>query len=287
MPKIAVLGANGQLGQSLQYQLRQHTGPEVWDFYTSALLDITKKSAISKLFTQTSKYDYILNFAAYTQVDQAEKEKEIATKVNATALEYIAKSCQETHTVLIHMSTDYVFDGKATHPYQEDDATLPINHYGQTKLEGEKYIQENLENYFILRTGWLYSNLGHNFYRTMKKLAQTHEEIRVVSDQFGTPTHTHTVVQAILKILALRTTKFGVYHIGNQGEASWYDFAKNILEAVSYPGKLRPIPSKAYPTPAERPAYSVLDKGKFENTFDHRFPSWEKELAQLTRSSFP
>ncbi len=287
MPRIAVLGANGQLGQSLQYALRRYKDAGTWDFYGSARLDITEKSAISKLFTPDATYDYILNFAAYTQVDQAEKEKEIATKVNASALEYIAKSCQKTKTVLIHMSTDYVFDGKATRPYHEQDAAFPINHYGQTKLEGEQYIQKNMENYFILRTGWLYSNFGHNFYLTMKKLAQTHKEIRVVSDQFGTPTHTHTVVQAILKILALRTAKFGVYHIGNQGTASWYDFAKNIMEALSYSGKLLPIPSNAYPTAAARPSYSVLDKGKFEKTFAHRFPSWEKELAQLTHSSFP
>lgn len=286
MPKIAVLGANGQLGQSLQHALKQCKNIGAWDFYTSAVLDITEKSAVSKLFTPASKYDYILNFAAYTQVDEAEKEREIATKVNATALANMAKFCQEAQTTLIHMSTDYVFDGKAVRPYQEQDATLPVNHYGRTKLAGEKYIQENLENYFILRTGWLYSNFGHNFYRTMIKLAQTHKEIRVVSDQYGTPTHTHTIVQAILKILTLRSTKFGVYHIGNQGTASWYDFAKNILEGFSYTGKLLPIPSKAYPTPAARPAYSVLDKGKFEKTFDHHFCAWEKELAQLTRSSF-
>lgn len=287
MPSVAVLGANGQLGQSLQYELKQHKHTGKWDFYASALLDITKKSAVSKLFTRTPKYDYILNFAAYTQVDQAEKEKEIATQVNASALEYIAKSCQETQTILIHMSTDYIFDGKATQPYQEQDIAFPINHYGQTKLEGEKYIQENLKNYFILRTGWLYSNFGHNFYRTMKNLAYSKEEIRVVSDQIGTPTHTYTVVQAILRIIDLHTTEFGVYHIGDQGRASWYDFAKRILEALSYTGKLLPISSNAYPTPANRPRYTVLDKGKFEKTFDYRFPSWEKELAKLTPSSFP
>lgn len=285
MPRIAILGANGQLGQSLEAEILKTSQKGQWDFFSSSQIDIRCKDQVSSLFTSDAKYDYILNFAAYTKVDEAEKERELATQINALALDFLTDVCQKNQIPLIHLSTDYVFNGRSQQPYKETDHPHPINHYGQSKLEGENIIRKKLDCHFILRTGWLYSDYGHNFYRTMKKLAADRKEIRVVSDQIGTPTHTSTVVEAILKIISSGSKAYGTYHIGDQGTASWYEFARLILNAVSYPGRLLAISTDAYPTPALRPMYAVLDKSKFNKTFGHTFPNWEESFKKTAGST--
>ncbi len=275
MPKVAVLGANGQLGQSLQAYAHSSNDEIQWNFFDSTAVDVTKITAISSLFAPTKKYDYILNFAAYTAVDQAEHERARAFAVNARALQHLARACQKNDVVLIHLSTDYVFDGNQQSPYKENDPAQPLNYYGATKLQGEDYIRQYLDQYYILRSGWVYSSYGNNFYKTMKRLAKTHDTIRVVNDQIGTPTHTSTVIEALLKIIHWETQPYGTYHIGNRGKASWFEFADTILSASGYSGKCEAIPTSEYPTTAKRPRYSVLDKRKFEKTFAHTFPDWK------------
>lgn len=281
MSKIAVLGAGGQLGQSLKAQVKSDTSAENWDFYSSTQLDITNKYAVQNLISSKKKYDYIINFAAYTKVDLAEEEQQKALAVNATALHNLVDVCQKISATLIHLSTDYVFDGAAHQPYKETDRTTPINYYGETKLKGEDIVRNSLLSHFILRSGWLYSEFGSNFYLTIKRLAQEQKPIKVVSDQIGTPTHSTIVIDAIFKIINTDSKAFGTYHIGNNGSASWYDFAKHILDRLSYKGELLPIPTSDFPTAANRPAYSVLCKDKFETTFNHKFSNWKDSFGGM------
>lgn len=278
---VAVLGANGQMGQSLFAFIKKNNTAGSWDFFASAAIDITDTTLIDQLFESGTSYDYLINLAAYTAVDSAEKEPQKALSVNAHALKYLAAQCRAHHTTLIHLSTDYVFDGQSDRPYQETDETNPVNIYGQSKREGENLIQTYTPAYFILRTGWLYSEFGHNFYLTMKKLAQEKEIIRVVSDQFGTPTHTTVIAEAILKIITTSSTAYGIYHIGNEGKASWFDFAEAILTQSGYRGKVEPICTKDFPALAQRPVYAVLDKSKYCRQFNVSLPHWKESLQDL------
>lgn len=276
--KIAVTGANGQLGQNLKRWYQSQKSQQEWHFFSSAELDITKKDQLKKNFNVHSKFDYIINCAAYTKVDQAESEIESAEKINGLAVKELARVCEQSDIILIHISTDFVFEGNIARPLTETDCTNPINVYGRSKLLGEKELKTQLEKHFILRTGWLYSDLGKNFFTTIQKLAREKEELKVVFDQAGTPTHVSVLIQAILKIIETRSTAFGTYHIANEGLASWYDFAYEILQFSKISTSLIPVLSSEFLTPAKRPHFSVLDKSKFKKEFKVEIPHWKESL---------
>lgn len=274
--KILITGANGQLGRCLQDVAEKYPGYD-FHFKTSKELDITKKPQISRLFND-EKFDYCINCAAYTAVDKAESDQEIAFLVNAESVKYLAEACRIQNTILVHLSTDFVFDGSKTTPYTEEDSPNPINVYGVTKLKGEQYVQEILENYFIIRTSWVFSEYGNNFVKTMLRLSAERDELNVVNDQIGSPTYAGDLAKAILQIISARTTRYGLYHYTNEGNISWYDFAKTIFEIKEVKIKVNPISSNDYSTPAKRPAYSTLDKTKTKQMLKLNIRDWRYSL---------
>lgn len=276
--KIAVVGANGQLGQSLKQGFQQNNPAEHWSFFSSKKLDINDHKSVKQKLIEEDRFDYVINCAAFTAVDLAETQKEKAEETNHLAVENLAKICTISESKLIHISTDFVFDGKENKPLKENDKTNPINFYGTSKLRGERAIQKHLEPYFILRTGWLYSSFGKNFLKTIEQLGKTKDELYVVYDQVGAPTHTDVLVKAILKIIHTESKAYGIYHVANEGVASWYDFAYEILKLTNSNCRLKAILSEAYPTPADRPSYSVLNKNKFKKQFDFEIPHWKESL---------
>jgi dTDP-4-dehydrorhamnose reductase len=292
---VLVTGANGQLGQSIQIIAGNY--PDIqFIFCSSSDLDITNKDNCEKVFSQ-SKPDFCINAAAYTAVDKAETEPEKAHSINVIGAKNLAEICKEFDTILLHISTDFVFNGNKSFPYTEEDATNPQSVYGQTKLDGEKAIREVLDNYFIIRTSWVYSQFGNNFMKTILRLAKERTSLSIVSDQIGTPTNAVDLAEAILEIVESQksktkkettntqhptpNTQFGIYNFSNEGECSWYEFAKKILEINNVNIDLQPIPTTSYPTPAQRPKYSVLDKSKIKIVFGIEIKSWEESLQTL------
>lgn len=277
---VLVTGANGQLGQSIQLIAKNHTDFQ-FHFFDSKTLDITNKETIDSIFSKI-KPDYCINTAAYTAVDKAESESKKAQIINVDGAKNLAEVCKKHSTTLIHISTDFVFDGSKTKPYKETDATNPQSVYGHTKLDGEKAIQEILENYFIIRTSWVYSQFGNNFMKTMLRLSNEKTSISVVNDQIGTPTNALDLAEAILKILTsnfqLPTSNFGIYNFSNEGQCSWYDFAQKIFEINTIKINLQPSTTANYPTPAKRPKYSVLDKSKIKTVFGVEIFDWKESL---------
>jgi dTDP-4-dehydrorhamnose reductase len=273
---VLVTGANGQLGKCLNELSVLH--PSVrFVFANSQELDITNNEEVKLLF-DSSEFDYCVNCAAYTSVDTAEKEMDKVRGVNVNGVINLAEICHNTKTTLIHISTDFVFDGKSEKPYVETDNTNPLSVYGKTKLEGEHKIQDILSNYFIIRTSWLYSEYGSNFMKTMLKLGKERKELNVVGDQIGTPTYAKDLGEVILKIITTGDSNYGVYHYSNEGIASWFDFAKQIFDVSNIKVKLNKIPSSEYPTPAIRPQYSVLSKEKIIKNFTITIPNWNHSL---------
>lgn len=278
---VLVTGASGQLGQALQSIAKEYSEIS-FQFLTSSELDITNLEECLTTFKKI-KPDFCINAAAYTAVDKAESETEKAHLINVIGCENLAKACKENNTVLLHISTDFIFDGTSTKPYTEEDIPNPTGVYGQTKLDGEKAIQSILEKYFIIRTSWVYSEFGTNFMKTMLRLGSERDSLSVVDDQIGTPTNAVDLAKALLKIiqtfdLQAPTHNFGIYNFSNEGQCSWYDFAKKIFEVNNMEIDLKPIPTSAYPTPAKRPTYSVLDKTKIKSVFDVEVKSWEERL---------
>ena len=287
---VVVTGANGQLGQSLQFIAGNY--PEIqFVFCSSSDLDITNKENCQTVFLK-HKPNYCINAAAYTAVDKAESEPEKARLINVVGAQNLATICKENDTILLHVSTDFVFDGdssklRMTNGYTEEDTPNPTGVYGQTKLDGEKAIQETFENYFIIRTSWVYSQFANNFMKTMLRLAAERDALSVVNDQIGTPTHAVDLAEALLTIIKTHnlqptTHNFGIYNFSNEGQCSWYDFAKKIFEINKIKIALHPIPTTSYPTPAKRPAYSVLDKSKIKEVFGVNVKTWESSLKQVT-----
>ncbi|MET0758944.1 MAG: dTDP-4-dehydrorhamnose reductase [Flavobacterium sp.] len=275
---VLVTGSNGQLGQALQFISKKY--PKIQFVFTSSKeLDITNKDSIKTVF-ENEKPDFCINTAAYTAVDKAESEPENADLINVIGVKNLAKVCKDFNVTLLHVSTDFVFDGKKAIPYTEDDATNPQSVYGQTKLDGEKAIQEIFEKYFIIRTSWLYSDFGNNFMKTMLRLAKERPSLSVVNDQTGTPTHAVDLAEALIKIILSDKKAYGIYHFSNEGYASWYDFAKKIFEINKVEIDLQPIPTSQFPTPAQRPKYSVLDKTKIKNIFGIDIKNWEDALIE-------
>lgn len=275
---VLVTGGNGQLGQALQFVAPDF--PDVtFHFAASSEADITDTSSLSSAFERI-KPDICVNAAAYTAVDKAESEPEQATLINVVGARNLAETCLRYDVTLIHISTDFVFDGQKRTPYQESDATNPTGVYGQTKRDGEQAIVQVGGKYFIIRTSWLYSQFGANFMKTMLRLAGERDTISVVNDQVGTPTHAVDLARAIVAIIRSGNTHYGIYHYSNEGVASWYDFARKIFEVNDIRINVKPIATTEFPTPAKRPAYSVLDKSKIKDVFQIEVPDWETSLKQ-------
>ncbi len=273
---VAVTGASGQLGQALRYVAGKFPGLQL-HFATSAEADITSPDSLHSFFERV-KPDACINAAAYTAVDKAESEPEIAYAINAAGAANVAQACHDKGIRLIHISTDFVFDGTKNRPYTEDDAPNPQSVYGRTKLKGEDEVRRILPQHYIVRTSWVYSQFGSNFMKTMLRLARERDTINVVSDQRGTPTNACDLAEALLCIVQSGKENYGTYHYSNEGECSWYDFAQKIFEVCGVQVQVNPIPTAAYPTPAVRPVYSVLDKTSVKEAFNIRIRDWEEAL---------
>lgn len=276
MSNIVVFGASGQLGQCLK-QVAETLGIASIYFPSETEADILDKKAIRNIF-DTYQPAWCINCAAYTAVDKAEDDMEMARKINKTGVENLAAFCLEYNSVLIHISTDFVFKGDVSTPLLETDKTEPISVYGLTKLEGEKAVTDVLTKYYILRTSWLYSEYGNNFVKTMLKLGSERDELKIIADQAGTPTYAMDLASSICWIIIKEIGAYGVYHFSNEGIASWYDFAKAIFDISKTEVNAIPIKTSEYPTRAARPAYSVLDKTKIKQTFDIEIPYWRDSL---------
>ncbi len=271
--KILVIGHKGMLGTDLMKILdSQH---KLWGKDIDEL-DITRKEEVQKVLGEV-KPSLVINVAAYTKVDQCEEAKELAYAVNAEGAKNLALGCKEKNIRLLHLSTDYVFDGQKDSPYREDDCPLPLSAYGKSKFSGEEYIKEVLDNFLIVRTAWLYGLNGTNFVRTILNIADREKELKVVDDQRGSPTNTVDLAFAIAKLITL--DRRGIYHITNQGSCSWYQFAKRILQLSNIEKKVTPIATESLKQPAKRPPCSVLDCRKFEQDTGHRMRSWEDALS--------
>ena len=281
--KILVTGANGQLGNELRGLLEQEM-PGVTTYVDIADLDLTDASAV-KSYLNKGNFSHLINCAAYTAVDKAEEQSGLCAAVNTDAVSNIARDAEELGLRIIHISTDYVFDGTSHRPYTESDKVNPTSQYGATKRKGETALLALAPDSIIIRTSWLYSPFGKNFVKTMLRLGQTNDTIRVVADQIGTPTYAFDLAKAILAILKAQQWVPGIFHYSDEGVASWYDFATAIHRIAGTKGcKVLPIPTKDYPTPATRPMYSVLDKTRIKATYGIEIPHWETSLAHcLTR----
>jgi dTDP-4-dehydrorhamnose reductase len=276
--RILVTGANGQLGSEIRAISDNY--PEFDYFFTTRQeLDICDQNAVEE-FVSLHNITSIINCAAYTAVDKAESEPEMADKINHLAVKMLSEIAKKYDIKLIHISTDYVFDGMGFKPYPVDHPTAPINVYGTTKLEGEKALRKiNPENSMIIRTSWVYSSFGNNFVKTMLRLGAERKELNVISDQVGSPTYARDLAEFILKEAVLRENEgMETYHFSNEGVCSWYDFAKEIMLLGDLHCKIKPISTIAFPTPANRPYYSLLDKSKINEVFKFEIPYWKNSL---------
>ncbi|PNE25566.1 dTDP-4-dehydrorhamnose reductase [Tannerella sp. oral taxon 808] len=274
---VFVTGSRGQLGDAIRRRIDRFPA------YTFTLTDIDELDLCDKKavldFVRRGRYAYIINCAAYTAVDRAESDAESCMRINRDAVGHLATAAREVSARIIHISTDYVFDGRATRPYREDDPTSPTSVYGRTKLAGEQILLRELPtDAVILRTAWLYSEVGNNFVKTMLRLGAERPEIRVVNDQLGSPTYAGDLAEAVLRVLTAPTFHPGIYHYTDDGVCSWYDFARHILRVAHPTCIIRPIPTADYPTPAARPAYSVLDKTRIRQAYGVSIPRWQDSL---------
>ncbi|HBI87694.1 dTDP-4-dehydrorhamnose reductase [Sphingobacterium multivorum] len=274
--RIVVTGANGQLGSELRDLLAGQTSRDCF-FLDRKQLPLEQTLIIQDILAQYQP-DIIIHAAAYTAVDKAESEPELADRINHLASEEIAQYCRIHGSKLIAISTDYVFDGNSAIALAEDAPVDPINVYGLTKLKGEQAIQKWLPEGIIIRTSWVYSTYGNNFVKTMLRLMGEREEISVINDQIGSPTYAKDLAEAILSIINSGVWEGGIYHFSNEGEISWYDFTVAIRDLKGLHCQINPIPTAQYPTPARRPHYSLLDKSKIKTTFNIAVPSWKDSL---------
>jgi len=282
MKTILITGAYGQLGSEMKVISEKY--PLYKFIFTDAdTLDICNENDLKNFFARTT-VDFIVNCAAYTAVDKAEEDVENAYKINRDAVRLLAKFAAKNKTKLVHISTDYVFDGKSYLPYAEDITVNPQGIYGKSKAAGEQEILSLTPQSVIIRTSWLYSSFGNNFVKTMLKLGAEREKLNVVFDQIGTPTYAADLALAIMKIVTAQNFTAGIYHFSNEGVCSWYDFAIAIHKAAGIETcKVLPIESKDYPAKAPRPFYSVLNKTKIKATYDIEIPHWEDGLARCIK----
>ena len=289
--KILVTGKNGQLGRSIQKLVNTDTKIDnnqsfnEFIFIGRGELDLTSESSTNHYFNSNDKFDIIINCAAYTAVDKAEEEQDLANQINHLAVKQLAQIAKNQQAKLIHISTDYVFDGESNKSYTEADETNPINVYGKTKLAGEKALQAiMLTNAIIIRTSWVYSEYGNNFVKTMLNLGKERDELNVVSDQIGSPTYATDLAETILKIIDNKNYQdkeqsTEIYHYSNEGEISWYDFTKEIFKLAKIDCKVSPITTEQYPTPAKRPKSTLMDKEKIVEKFSIKTPYWKETLC--------
>lgn len=285
MKTILVTGSTGQLGQELKDISPQYNFQFL--FTDSTSLDIRSERAVRDFFA-THTIDFCINGAAYTAVDKAESDQQTAFEVNKEGALFLARACTHANAPIIHISTDFVFDGKQQFPYTEMTKENPLGVYGLSKLEGERAVQQANKKAIIIRTSWLYSCYGKNFMKTMLQLSKQRDSLGVVADQFGTPTYARDLANAIMQIIVQLdqlplSNCWGLYHYSNEGIASWYEFAKAIFEFSSTTINLKAISTSDYPTPAKRPAYSVMDKSKIKKTFNISIPPWEESLADCIK----
>ncbi len=279
-PLVIVTGKNGQLGWELNRLSNAIAESYDFVFVDVDTLDLSKPKSIPAFFLQF-KPAYFIHCAAYTAVDKAETEQELVYKINSESVGELAKECAKINCPFITISTDYVFDGKGTSPYKTDLKPNPLNYYGYTKWIGEKLALENWKKTIIIRTAWVYSSHAHNFVKTILRLMKDKSEIKVVNDQVGSPTYAADLAQAILQIvqqLQAGNEHYGIYHFTNSGVISWYDFAVGIKKLSGLNCKVLPVPSTEYPTPARRPAYSVMDTQKIVDDFGVELKDWYSSL---------
>ncbi len=282
--RIVITGASGQLGSELKDLLLDNIEKECY-FLDRKQLPLDQIQIIQQILAMYEP-DLIIHAGAYTAVDKAEEDQVNADLVNHVACEEIAEYCHLHGTRLITISTDYVFDGSSASALTETAETAPINVYGQTKLAGEQAIQKWCPDAIIIRTSWVYSTYGKNFVKTMCRLMDERKEVGVINDQIGSPTYAKDLALAIVKIVDSSNWEGGIYHYSNEGEISWYDFAVAIRDFRSFDCEVKPIPTSAYPTPARRPKYSLLDKSKIKAIFAVEVPSWEISLAKMLAEEF-
>ena len=283
---VLVTGANGQLGNSIRARVDKYPGYKFL-FTDIDTLDICDKEAVRR-FVEENEVRYVLNCAAYTAVDKAEENVELCGRINRDAVRNIGEAARKVGAKVIHVSTDYVFDGTSCRPYREEDAPAPVSVYGRTKLEGEEALMKACPESVIIRTAWLYSEYGNNFLKTVLRLARERDELRFVFDQVGTPTYAGDLALALLTVLEkAEAGKFvpGIYHFSDEGVCSWYDFTVKILRIAGLDKRVIPIESEDYPTPARRPHYSVLNKGKIKSVYGLAIPHWESSLACCMRNT--
>ncbi|NOY16384.1 MAG: dTDP-4-dehydrorhamnose reductase [Gammaproteobacteria bacterium] len=282
---ILVTGANGQLGREMVLALQADGEPCI--AIGRKELDFSRPDQVADTIAGYAA-DWVVNCAAYTQVDKAEEERELAFTVNRDAARAVAKGVKCSDGRLLHVSTDFIFGGDSSYPYKEDDTTNPLGVYGQSKLEGEQAVREVLPEALILRTAWVYGVHGHNFVKTMLRLAAERDELRVVDDQIGTPSWTGDIVKAMRALV--KENASGTFQFTNEGVTSWYDFAVEIVAGAKQAGfpviaeTIRPIPTKDFPLPAKRPAYSVLSKEKIRHVLDYPIPHWRESLHAMLES---
>ncbi|WP_443945477.1 dTDP-4-dehydrorhamnose reductase [Pedobacter sp. AW1-32] len=281
MSKILVIGAGGQLGQCLKTVAERRKISDI-TFPAEQEANILQADILNQLLAREQP-SFVINCAAYTAVDKAEDEQEVAKAVNETGAANLAEACKSAGAVLIHVSTDFVFGGETVKLLTEDDIANPINVYGLTKLDGEKAVQRVLAEHYILRTSWLYSEFANNFVKTMLKLGADRDELNIIADQVGTPTYAIDLANAIFEITEQAAPNYGVYHYSNEGVTSWFDFAKAIFQISETQVRVNPIPGSAYPTKATRPAFSVMDKSKIKNTFNLEIPYWRDSLVECIK----
>ena len=277
-PKILVTGANGQLGMEFRQLEQKYTGVK-FIFVSKEEFPIENTGLINDFLSKHS-FNYCINCAAYTAVDKAETEKELALLINGTAVGVLAKACALHDIKFIHFSTDYVFDGLSNEPYTVHSPVKPANYYGYTKLTGEQLAFDNNPEAIVIRTSWVYSRFGKNFVKTMLQLMEQRPSINVVADQFGRPTYAADLAELVMEIIHKEKWHAGIFHFSNSGKViSWYDFALAICKIANLSCTINPIPTTAYPTPAKRPAYSALDIGKLSTVYQLQSPEWESSLV--------
>ncbi|MDR3266844.1 MAG: dTDP-4-dehydrorhamnose reductase [Tannerella sp.] len=279
MESVLIIGANGQLGNALR-NICGNDEKYFYHFTDIQELDICNKSQLEN-FVHGNKIRLIVNCAAYTAVDKAEDDRQLCYKINRDAVRNIGEVAALNQAKVIHISTDYVFDGKGMRPYREEDDTSPASVYGHSKLAGENALLSTCTESIIIRTAWLYSETGNNFVKTMLRLGKERDAIGVVNDQKGTPTYAGDLASTVKTILESDSFVSGIYHYTNEGICTWYDFTKKIFELSGFQCSVKPLRTEDYPTKAARPAYSVLDKTKIKQTYKIYIPEWEVSLKKM------